>query len=99
MPVNIAWVIAWNVLLGIGIWDSGGFGHHYTPLAVALMSVALLGSAIFGALVLFYAPFRNWALRPDGQLAAIRMELSFIVFLTGVLGLVTLYACVRGVLA
>ena len=68
--VLISSVVAWNALLGIGIWLNGGFGpsHPWPPLAAALAFVAFLGTAAVALGVSLIPRFRSWALSPDGPL-------------------------------
>jgi hypothetical protein len=91
VSVLIGWVIAWNVLLGTSVWLNGGLGRAKVPSAAWPTALALVGSCGFCILLLLSRATQSWALRPTGQLSAIRQELWFIVLLTGGMGAATLY--------
>ena len=67
--VLLASVVAWNAILGTGIWVSGGFGHSHPwpPLAATLALVALMGIAAVALGLLLIPRFRSWAVSPNGR--------------------------------
>ena len=88
------WVIAWNVLLGMGIWVNGGLSNFHSPLAICIMALALLGTAAFALALLLAPSVRTWALRLDGQFHKIRNALWFIALITTAMGAGTVISLV-----
>ena len=89
--VMVLWVIAWNILLGIGVWMNGGLGRIRVSSAAWPMFLALAGSCAFCLALLFSRRTREWALRPGMDVEPIRLELAFMALLMGGLGVATLY--------
>lgn len=96
--VMVAWVVLWNVLLGVSIWLNDGLGHVRVPLANWPTAVALLGSSAFALLIAHSERVQAWALRPGTSARPIRKELWFVALLTGALGSGALYGALVGAL-
>ena len=89
--IMVGWVLAWNVLLGAGIWMNGGLGRIRVASAAWPMFLALAGSCAFCLALLLSTRTRDWALRPGKEVEPIRLELMFMALLLGGLAVATLY--------
>lgn len=96
MPIVVGWVLAWNLLLGIGFWMNGGLGRIQVSGAAWPMFFALAGSCLFCLVILLSSRARDWALRPGKDVESIRLELIFIVLLLGGLAVATLFGPLTG---
>lgn len=94
--IMVGWVLAWNVLLGAGIWMNGGLGPIRVVGAAWPMFVAVVGSCGFCIALLLSKRTRDWALRPGKEVEPIRLELMFMVLLLGGLAAATLYGLLSG---
>lgn len=83
----VAWVVAWNALLGIGLLldlqtSSAPSTYFGVMVALAALSTSLL------CLALLYVPrLQASAFRMGTSVAVVRRELWFLAALTGILGL------------
>ena len=97
ISVSVGWVVAWNVLLGIGLWVNGGFTPPLrSPVAQLLAATAFFGTALFSLVIALMPSVSYWALRPGAHVAGIRKDLLFIAFLTAALGLGMTFSFVGG---
>jgi hypothetical protein len=87
LRISVGWVVAWNVLIGIGFWINGGFTPPLrSHIAQLFAGTALFGSACFAVAIAVVPKVSAWALRSGHNSDAIRKELWFVAFLTAALG-------------
>jgi hypothetical protein len=82
--VMIAWVVAWNATLLLGMWVGGvGLSYHSTASRIALL-IALFGTTAFALGVAYSTKVQAWALRSREAVPGLRRDLWFIALLTSV---------------
>jgi hypothetical protein len=88
IQVSIGWVVAWNLLIGGGLWVNGGFTPPLpSHLAQLLVGTALFGTACFAAAIAALPRVNVWALRTGSNSDSTRRELWFVAFLSAALGI------------
>ena len=86
----LLWLVAWNVLLGLGILLDGGASGASSKYFSVMFAVALLGTSGLCLAVLRVPGLQALALRPESTLHMVRRDLWFMVLLGPGLALVAI---------
>jgi hypothetical protein len=85
----IFYVLAWNALLGLGLWIDGSMKGG--PAFSALFAVALLSTSLLCLAIIFLPGVQAICIRATSQVGLIRKELWITCIFTGVLGIVAFF--------
>jgi hypothetical protein len=81
ISVMIAFTIAWNGLLLLGMWLGGRGMSYQSSQARVFLFIALLGTAIFALAIAHSSRVQAVTLRARDNLGGLRQELWFIAVL------------------
>jgi hypothetical protein len=85
-----AWIIAWNVILGIGLWVDRIQGRDDKFFWTLGCMFAGLGSSSLCASLLWFRDFRVRAIRVEALSAIPRATLLYLGLLSGLMGIACL---------
>jgi len=83
----LAYVVAWNVILGVGVWMDRGANSFGISTFAVLSVVVLLGTSLLCLGVIFVPAVRAVALKPSSDIAFVRRDLWTIFVFCGAMGL------------
>jgi hypothetical protein len=92
----LAWVLAWNALLGIGLFLDRQAGSSQSTYFSGMFAVAALGTSFLFLSLLYVPRTRAYALRAGATFDAIRGDLWFLVVFTSLLGLASIAGLLLG---
>lgn len=88
----VCWVLAWNALLGLGMWLDGSMEGGST--FSTFFSVAAICTSLLCLVVIFSPSVQTFVIRPTSHIGLIRKQLWFTCILTGLLGAIALVGVV-----
>ncbi|MCL2346089.1 MAG: hypothetical protein FWC58_09600 [Desulfobulbus sp.] len=92
----LAWVIAWNALLGIGIMLDKQAGSSPSSYFSGMFAVALIGTSLLCLSVLYLPRMQTHALRTDVTVADVRPDLWRLAALAAALGMASVIGLALG---
>jgi uncharacterized Tic20 family protein len=90
----LGWLIAWNAILGAGMWLDKQ--NPEGPAFGASCAIASLLTSAFCLSVLFVPTVQSAAIRPASNVVSLRNELWLVCILTSALGLAAFIGVVIG---